>query len=488
MSLLQFASQSDSFENRDDPRWQLALRIAGSGILGRSSLLSDFLLYICDRHIRGRSAEITEQQIGVQVFGRREGYNSNDDNIVRNYARTLRKRIDEYFATQGGHEELILEIPRGGYVPVFRPSRPAVSGDREPLELRAFDELLTPEAVATRVASPTQDRLEQDISCMPGYRVEATDTSPSTAVLARIAHLRRIDFNSVPLLAIVFLLATGFVCVYLFVHRVSPTWGEASRSPSPVAQRNHAFWARIFQDNRDTFIVPADSGLSIMENLTRRPVSLADYTSGNYHTESPAPGRFDPRTIRELGTRGYTSIVVLEFVAHLAQLGEVVPERMLIRHPHDLRMQDLRSGNAILIGSVDANPWDELFEQQLNFRFAYNPKDINTSPVIVSEHPLAGEKTVYSENDLSEPIHNTYGVIDFLPNLDGTGHVVLVAGINMAGTEAAGRFLLDPVLMANAIEHATRPDGDIHPFEILIEASNLAANTSRLRLISERVY
>ena len=89
------------YANADDLRWQLALRIAASGSLGRSQLLSDFLLYIVDRSIRGRSDEITEQQIGVIVFGRAEDYNSNDDNIVRSYARKLRKRVDEYFATEG---------------------------------------------------------------------------------------------------------------------------------------------------------------------------------------------------------------------------------------------------------------------------------------------------------------------------------------------------------------------------------------------------
>src|ERR1700761_377273 len=103
----------------EDRRWQLALRIAASGSLGRSGLLSDFLLYIVDRSIRGRTDEITEQRIGVTVFSRAEDYDPNDDNIVRSYARKLRKRIDEYFATEGREETLRLEIPRGGYAPIF---------------------------------------------------------------------------------------------------------------------------------------------------------------------------------------------------------------------------------------------------------------------------------------------------------------------------------------------------------------------------------
>jgi hypothetical protein len=79
-------SKTDSRKNLDDPRWYLVQRIVVSRSMGRSPLLSEFLHYISDRHLRNQAAELTEQRIGVHVFGRSEGYNSNDDNIVRNYS------------------------------------------------------------------------------------------------------------------------------------------------------------------------------------------------------------------------------------------------------------------------------------------------------------------------------------------------------------------------------------------------------------------
>ena len=45
-----------------------------------------------------------------------------EDNIVRNYARILSKRLEEYFARDRGHEPLRIVIPRGTYVPVFAPN------------------------------------------------------------------------------------------------------------------------------------------------------------------------------------------------------------------------------------------------------------------------------------------------------------------------------------------------------------------------------
>ena len=103
----------------EDPRWQLAQRIVASKSFAKSALLSKFLLYICDRALCGRTDEISEHQIGVHVFVRRPGYNPGEDNIVRNYARQLRQRLDHYFEEEGKSEELRIGIPLGKYIPVF---------------------------------------------------------------------------------------------------------------------------------------------------------------------------------------------------------------------------------------------------------------------------------------------------------------------------------------------------------------------------------
>jgi len=116
-------SQWESLDLTDDLRWQLARRIAASSSFARSALLSKFLLYVCERALNEKTAEINEHQIGVHAFGRRPGYNPSEDNIVRNYARQLRQRLDHYFETEGKQEELILSIPRGKYVPHFKPNR-----------------------------------------------------------------------------------------------------------------------------------------------------------------------------------------------------------------------------------------------------------------------------------------------------------------------------------------------------------------------------
>jgi hypothetical protein len=123
-------STADREELLAAPEWELACRVAASQGLSKSELLPGFLLYVCREYLLGRAHEISEQRIGIRVFNRPPGYNPGEDNIVRSYARLLRKRLDAYFANEGSSEPLRITIERGGYVPTFQgnrtPALPAV--------------------------------------------------------------------------------------------------------------------------------------------------------------------------------------------------------------------------------------------------------------------------------------------------------------------------------------------------------------------------
>ncbi|HTV16942.1 MAG TPA: hypothetical protein VME68_19635 [Acidobacteriaceae bacterium] len=55
------------------------------------------------------------------MFGRPAGYNSSEDSIVRTHARLLRQKLAAYFSEEGLQEGIILEVPKGHYLPVFHP-------------------------------------------------------------------------------------------------------------------------------------------------------------------------------------------------------------------------------------------------------------------------------------------------------------------------------------------------------------------------------
>ena len=113
-----------------DLRWELVQRIVESPYLIGSARLRDFLLHVTACAIREAPEEATEQQIGIQVFQRSPGFNSSEDSIVRSQARLLRRKLAAYFKAEGASEPLIIEIPKGHYLPVFLPSQ-RVGFDRE---------------------------------------------------------------------------------------------------------------------------------------------------------------------------------------------------------------------------------------------------------------------------------------------------------------------------------------------------------------------
>jgi tetratricopeptide (TPR) repeat protein len=95
----------------------------------RNQRLSYFLRFLIDRHLEGRDQELKESVIGVEVFGRPPGYNPKEDPVVRTEARRLRARLAEYYKSDGAAHPVIVELPKGGYVPHVR----IVSRSPEPI-------------------------------------------------------------------------------------------------------------------------------------------------------------------------------------------------------------------------------------------------------------------------------------------------------------------------------------------------------------------
>ena len=104
---------------REDEERELA-RLLERPEISRSANLVRLLTFVCARYFEGRSEEIRESAIAVEALGRRrEGFDSQSDPIVRVTARTLRKRLDEFYRTEGRGHRVQLVLPTGQYVPRF---------------------------------------------------------------------------------------------------------------------------------------------------------------------------------------------------------------------------------------------------------------------------------------------------------------------------------------------------------------------------------
>ena len=99
-------------------------RVLVSPGFARNERLSRFLRFVVERHLEGRDSEIKESLLAIEVFGRLPGYDPKQDPIVRTEARRLRARLREYYLGDGKNDALVIDLPKGGYVPVIRPSQP----------------------------------------------------------------------------------------------------------------------------------------------------------------------------------------------------------------------------------------------------------------------------------------------------------------------------------------------------------------------------
>ena len=116
-----------SFALADEECRALVGRILASPEFQRAARLRAFLNYVVEKKLAGTPEDVTETLIGHRVFRRPATYNPGDDSIVGTEARTLRQRLERYFAAAGADEPVILEIPRG-HLPVFRPRRVTAPG------------------------------------------------------------------------------------------------------------------------------------------------------------------------------------------------------------------------------------------------------------------------------------------------------------------------------------------------------------------------
>ena len=95
-------------------------RLLTSKTFSQVERLKRFITFIVDEAVAGRGAELKEYVIGVQVFAKEASFDPRTDPIVRVQARRLRARLARYYRDEGNADELIVDLPKGGYAPVFR--------------------------------------------------------------------------------------------------------------------------------------------------------------------------------------------------------------------------------------------------------------------------------------------------------------------------------------------------------------------------------
>ena len=110
-----------------------AARIAESPAFQNSARLRELLRHTVAESLAGRKDSLKESVLGVTVFGRKPGYDSDANSIVRVEFARLRKKLEQYYETDGANESIRVVFPKGTYAPEF--TRSASSPVDHPGEL-----------------------------------------------------------------------------------------------------------------------------------------------------------------------------------------------------------------------------------------------------------------------------------------------------------------------------------------------------------------
>lgn len=423
--------------------WKVLEGAAASSQLKRAARLREFLLYVGRKSIKEGSTDIHEQEIGQAVFGRRESYDTSQDNIVRVSATELRRRVDAYFAADGKGEPLIFEIPRGSYTPVFRERETAP----EP-------EVALPSAEAPQIVDGSAAASSR--SSLPFL------LSSAAAVLLAVACLVLWQQNR-------------------SLHRLLYRWdGHPALA---------AFWPRFLNSSQDTDIVLADTSFAIVEDMMKQSYPLSDYLNRSYLGQARTFSLctennkvVDSIAFESIASRNNGSFGDFQ-VAERIQALEPRSPGVHVAFAREFTADSVKRDNVILIGSRKSNPWVDLFTDQMNFLVRYDPT-LDQS-FVDDLHPRAGEQPHYVQ-PVNPYASLGYSVIAYLPNPSRTASALIIEGTNAEATNAAGDFLTSEESMEGFLK---RIAGKRIPyFEILLRTTRMNGTPFHADVLAYRTY
>jgi len=388
------------------------------------------LRYLVAQSLDDQEEYLRERAIGEKVFGRPPKYDSNADSIVRVWANHLRKRLAQYYLSDPRPSGIRFDMRPGSYRVEFHP------------------------VVAETPA---------EVPAKPASAPRTPFSRPSlTTLLGTLAS------------------ALAVICGWLLWQNAQLRTRPAVAGPRPPL---NLLWSRMSSQDQTTEIVLADSNLSLFQDILNRSVSLQDYLHHNYLL---IPGDSPQKHALDLiMNRRYTSTADVDILRRTLPLAEMEHGRIDPVFARDFSADDLKKRNVILVGSRRSNPWVEPFEPQMHFRFEYD--DARKIGSLVNVHPLAGEPATFTTQRPVEEMSESFGLLAFMPNLEHTGNVLIVAGLSMQGTLACGELVTNADLFRQVVDLFQVKSGAPLPyFEIVLKAEMIGNTVHSFKIVASR--
>lgn len=415
-------------EDRREIQRELERILASSPFKG-SRRYPALLRHVVEKTLRGEIEDLKERILGIEVFQRPPGYDTNADPVVRFSAGEIRRRIAQFYQDSSDEVSVEIGLPVGSYVPQFfrieiQEEKPAA----ELGKLSTFHHEFDPEGF---LSAPPQIRQEPVVG------------------IAHVSQRRTIAALAAGIAVGVLAAAVGFVAY-----------------PIVVAHR---------QENTAV--------MQIWEPLLRNP-NMVLISAGHTHWADNQPPEPQDATVEQhiLRPEARISLPAVQAISQVAGLLQTQHKQFRIHEAVSTNLQDLHGLPVVLIAGYN-NSWTLRLLKPLRFHLT---GDASFRYIEDADNPGNHDWGV----DFDKPYRQQtadYAIIGrfFDPTTDGP--VAVVAGISSTGTSAAGEFMVSP----DALNELARlaPHGSLtQNFEAVIKVEVVEGSPGAVTILATKFW
>jgi hypothetical protein len=388
-----------------DQCFQQIEKLTKSHSLHSSESLCKLLRYLAEHSLDHPGIALKEYQIATEVLGRPAGFDPQSDSTVRVQAGRLRVKLAEYYAQEGTNDPVLVEIPKGSYALTFT-LRPSKSPASLP-SLQTFG--------------------------LPGKPPQALPSNRGWAI-------------AVIVLAV--LLASSVIAGAILL---SPRTRQQLLSAASAPPQLQVFWNRFVVSPQQPWVIFSNG------SFVGRPETGMRYFNAAADKRSFIMDH-------------YTGVGEVLAIHQLDHVFGMLNRPLRVKRGALFSLDDAKNNDLIFVGSPSENltlldiPGTRDFVFQ---RLDSGPRKGDLA--VINVHPQAGEPNYFLGTPPNQPTTEDYAIVSFLPGLDPSRSILILAGATTFGTQAAVEYVCreDDVKSLLQRLNISKP-ADLKPFEAIL--------------------
>jgi len=419
-------------EDRQEVQQELERILASTPFKG-SRRYPALLRHVVEKTLRGELDDLKERILGIEVFHRPNGYDTNADPVVRFSAGEIRRRIAQFYQEIADEGSLEIGLPVGSYIPQF-------------FRVEGLDE--SSASLLEEKAETVQDDVEADAAA--SLSAHFRQSSPSEEQL----HLH--DGRGRIMAAVLAGMAVGTVGAALgFV--AYPTVVMRHQAKAPVME----LWNPIIKNSNMVLI-----------------------SAGHTHWDDNQAAERPDATVEQhiLRPEARISLPAVEAISQIAGFLHTQHKQFRINEAVSTNLQDFHNLPVVLIAGFN-NSWTLRLLKPLRFRFV---QDGSLHYIEDAENPQNRDWGV----DFDKPYRlqtSDYAIIGRFFDPTTNGPVAVVAGISSNGTSAAGEFMVSPDALSSLARFAS--NGSLtENFEAVIKVEVVEGSPGAVTILATKFW